>query len=267
MRQDMLFISHGAPSMAVAENGYTAALGRAGRRFDLAVGIVVLSAHWQSEPLRVTLAEKPKTLHDFVGFPDALYQIEYAAAGSPALAAAVAQCTSALGERERGRDHGVWVPLRHVRPAADLPVVQLSLPRRLEGSDLVSLGRALAPLRDEGVALIGSGGVVHNLARLEPWSDRPADWALAFDRWVAERALRLELGPLLQFRRDAPYANLAAPTAEHLAPLLVVLGAALPGDRVHSLFDGFELGTLSLRTFVCEARAAVSSGSFRRLDG
>jgi 4,5-DOPA dioxygenase extradiol len=248
VRAPTVFISHGAPTVAVEESDYTAALAALGRSLDTPAALLVLSAHWQRDPLGVTAAKHPETIHDFGGFPDELYRIGYPAPGAPALATRIAELVGASLDRERGLDHGVWVPLRHVVPDAGVPVVQLSLPRRPEPDRLVALGRALAPLREEGVVLVGSGGIVHNLAQLAPGAERVPDWAATFDRWVAERVARLDLAELAGYRR-APYASLAVPTSEHFAPVLVVLGAALPGDRVETIFEGFQLGTLSLQSF------------------
>jgi 4,5-DOPA dioxygenase extradiol len=246
-RAPAIFISHGAPTLALEENDYTATLEGLGRGLGHPTAIIIVSAHWIADPLAVTAARRPETIHDFSGFGPELETLEYRCPGMPSLAGRIGEMTGAAVDPRRGIDHGVWVPLRHMFPDATVPVVQVSLPARASADGLVSLGRHLAALRDEGIVLIGSGGIVHNLRRLEADGSAPPEWARAFDTWVADRAHALDLPSLMDFRRDGPNAHLAAPTSEHYHPLLAVLGAALPGDRVEDIFSGFQYGTLSLR--------------------
>ena len=244
-----VFISHGAPSVALEQNEYTEALARFGRSLGRPTAVVAISAHWMSDPPGVTGAAWPETLHDFSGFGRELESLTYPCPGAPALAERVAALAGAEVDGERGLDHGVWVPLRHIFPEASVPVVQVALPARGSAESLVILGRRLAPLRDEGIVILGTGGVVHNLGRLARDGTPPPDWARSFDVWVAERVRALDLPSLMDYRRVATHAYLAAPTSEHLQPLLSVVGAALPGDRVDDIYQGFQLGTLSLRSF------------------
>jgi 4,5-DOPA dioxygenase extradiol len=246
-RAPALFISHGAPTLALEENDYTAALDALGRSLGRPPAVVVVSAHWMADPIAVTASKKPATIHDFSGFGPELESITYACPGAPGLAGRIGELCGATLDRDRGLDHGVWVPLRHMFPDATIPVVQLSLPARAPADRFVALGRQLAPLRDEGVVVIGSGGIVHNLRRLEPDGSPPPDWARSFDAWAASRAHALDLPALMDFRRESTNSHLAAPTSEHFQPLLVVVGAALPGDRVEDVYAGFQYGTLSLR--------------------
>src|SRR5262249_5391950 len=157
------------------------------------------SAHWRASPLRVTGSDRPSTIHDFSGFGRELEDIEYPCPGAPDLAKRVAELTQAVIDGERGLDHGVWVPLLHILPGAGLPVVQLPLAGRERVGELVTLGRELAALRDEGVVIVGSGGAVHNLRRLGADDDEPAEWAKSFDQWVGARVAALDLAALMDF--------------------------------------------------------------------
>jgi 4,5-DOPA dioxygenase extradiol len=181
--------------------------------------------------------------------------MRHPAPGAPELAAAVIRLLSESGiearaDAERGFDHGVWVPLRFVLPGAATPTIALSLPFPRDGSTLVALGRALAALREQGVMILGSGGVVHNLRRIDFAAKGAvtADWARAFDAWAAERIAAKDALALADYRRRAPTASLAAPTSEHYDPLLVAVAATRPSDRVETLFEGFQYGTLSMRS-------------------
>lgn len=201
--------------------------------------VLVVSAHWEA-PAAVTSSAAPATIHDFGGFPQALYEIAYPAPGDPALAKEVARLTGAALDPRRGLDHGAWVPLRKLYPDADVPVLQLSLP---PDGDVVRLARALRGLRGDGVLLMGSGGAVHNLGRLA-WDDKHAPevpWAVAFDRWVAERAGDVDA---LARWREVPGAAQAHPTPEHFLPILFA-----EGREIETLHEGFHYGSLSMRSF------------------
>lgn len=218
--------------------------------------VLVVSAHWESGlPPRLSAAASPGVMHDFGGFPDELYQLDYPAPGSPELALRAADLMEAAGleaalEPERPLDHGAWVPLMHLYPDAELPVVQLSLTRPRRPQELFALGAALAPLRREGVLIAGSGGLVHNLRRLA-WRGEGAiePWAAAFEDWASARVLEGDAEALLDWERLAPEPRLAHPGTEHFDPLFAALGAA-GGSRARDLYVGWELGSLSLRCFV-----------------
>jgi len=265
-RQPVLFVSHGAPTAALDHGPYAAALRRFG---DGLTGqarpsaIAVVSAHWQVRgPVGVTGAARPETIHDFNGFPEELYRLDYPAAGDPRLAARIASHLSGAGvpavvSQDRGLDHGAWVPLRLALPDATIPVVQVALPA-VPPEALLGLGEALRPLRDEGVLVVASGGMVHNLGAVDFAAPEgpPVAWAADFDRWAWERAAGLERDPLIHWRRLAPRADLAHPSSEHFDPLLVAVGAAWPGERAETLHDAFAYGTLSLRTFAYRPASA-----------
>lgn len=250
-----LFVSHGAPTAALDDDDYTRALSAWAAAIARPRAIVVMSAHSEARgPMRVNAAPRPALVHDFYGFPDALYALRYPAPGNPELAGDVLSRLTAEGiEAERddggGWDHGVWVPLRLLFPDAGVPVVALSLPVPRTPELLLRAGRALAPLREHGVLLAGSGGIVHNLQQLR-WSggDAPEPWAAAFDAWVGERLHALDVDGLRSYG-VAPDASLAVPSSEHFDPVFFVLGSRAAGERVRDVYAGFRYGTLSLRTF------------------
>jgi 4,5-DOPA dioxygenase extradiol len=262
VRFPAVFIAHGSPMLALEREG---AYARALRRFAGALprprAIVVVSAHWEApRPVRATAAGRPPLIYDFRGFPRELYEVRYPAPGDPALAAEVvsllgAAAIEARPEPRRGWDHGVWSPLSLAFPEADVPVVEVSLPEPRTEADVLALGRALAPLREREVLLVGSGVIVHNLglARLDD-RDAPVDaWARDFDAWVAARVEALDVAALAAYRERAPHADLAVPTPEHFDPLLFVVGAARAGERVETIADGFEHANLSMRSFALRA--------------
>ena len=212
------------------------------------------SAHWEAPgPFRLSSAENPGVMHDFGGFPEILYTLDYPAPGSPDLAAEAAALLQVAGlpaelDSKRPLDHGAWVPLRYLVPGADIPVVQLSLPQSRTPEQLLAAGRALAPLRERGVLILGSGGIVHNLRRLD-WSgdSGPQPWAEAFQRWIHKRLAAGDEAALRNWRQ-APGAPESVPTSEHFDPLFVALGAA--GGAPETLHDGWQLGSLSLTSYL-----------------
>jgi 4,5-DOPA dioxygenase extradiol len=255
------FLAHGSPMLAIQNTPFTQVLADLGAGLADVEAIVVVSAHWQTrDGIRLTASPQPETIHDFGGFDPALYSISYPAPGAPDLASEVAHLLDGAGfgvrlDAERGLDHGAWVPLRWAFPDATTPVVQLSLPVSARPSDLVRLGRTLAPMRRRRVLLVGSGGIVHNLRTVVLSDDNAPtpDWARVFDAWVRDRLDELDLEALADYSGRAPHAALAVPTPEHFEPLLVAVGAAEPGDRVVTLFEGFEHGSLSLRSVALTA--------------
>ncbi len=248
-----LFLAHGSPMLALKGGAWGEAVSALGRGLPTLRGILVCSAHWETAGgFRVTSAARPGILHDFGGFPEQLSAVDYPAPGAPILASGVAQLLGAAGQNvapdaQRPLDHGVWVPLRYLAPRADIPVVQLSLPRERTPEMLLAAGRALAPLRHQGVLILGSGGIVHNLARLD-WDERfgPAAWARAFAGWVGECLAAGDTEALRHWRK-APGAATSVPTSEHLDPLFLALGAA--DGPPTPIFLGWQLGNLSLASY------------------
>lgn len=248
----VLFASHGSPMLALDPgHAWARALGAFGAGLGARpTAILGVSAHWWTRDLRVTAAPRPGVLHDFGGFPEALYALDYPAPGDPALARRVAARTGAVLDEARPWDHGLWSVLRHAFPEADLPVVQLSLPRWTP-ADLQDLGAKLAPLREEGVLIVASGGLVHNLRRADFGAPdgHPEPWALEAETWILDH---LGTEDLLEHRTRMPLSREAAPTVEHLDPLFVALGAA-GGDGFRTVHDGWHLANGSLRTLAWEA--------------
>lgn len=251
------FVAHASPMLALESGGHARALRAFGERFSGPEAIVVVSAHWEAPaPVRVTSSDRPPLIYDFGGFPRPLYELRYPAPGSPGLAREVVEMLGAAGvpaveEPARGWDHGVWVPLLHLYPEAAAPVVEVSLPLPRDPRDVAAIGRALAPLRDRGVLLLGSGGVVHNLrlARLDRKEGPVDEWALRFDAWVRERVARRDVAELAGYRARAPHAELAAPDSDHFDPLFFALGAARGDDVVEPIDEGFEHSNLSLASY------------------
>ncbi len=253
MKQPVLFVSHGSPDEALRRSPWSESLAGFALAAKRPAAVVVVSAHWEEfAPVRVTSGPRPETIHDFDGFPPALYKLDYRCSGAPEVAARIVGLLAEAGiaceaDADRGLDHGVWVPLRFLFPEADVPVVAVSLPRPRTPSALAALGLALSPLREEGVLLVGSGGLVHNL-RLIDWEARdapPSGWAVEFETWIRGRLVAGDQEGLLLYREKAPHALRSHPTTEHLDPLFFAAGASA-GDRCRSLHDGFAFGTLSM---------------------
>ncbi len=256
-RSPALFVSHGSPMVALEDGTWCADLGAFAARIPKPRAVLVVSGHFEAAgAVRVTASPEPPTVHDFGGFPDELYRIRYPAKGDPGLAALTARLLEESGfpaktDPERGLDHGAWVPLRCLYPEADVPVIEVSQPLRRNPGDALRMGAAFSRLRDEGVLLLGTGGVVHNLRRLDPWRDdgTAEDWAREFDAWVAKRVDDFDVASLASYRSTALHADLAVPTPEHFDPIFVVLGSARSGERAVTIHASFRYGTLSMRSF------------------
>ncbi len=248
-----LFLSHGAPSLAL-EPGATGAFWRAlAESLPRPQAVLCVSAHWNTTVPLVSVAEQPETIHDFYGFPETFYRIAYPAPGAPAMAEralGLLRAAGIPGEPARyGLDHGAWVPLRNFYPHADVPVAQLSVQPRRDARWHMALGAALAPLRGDGVLVLTSGGATHNLRELD-WGDgAPPPWAKEFDEWLAAALAQGKIEDLLDWERKAPYAHRAHPSPEHLLPLFVGLGAAGEGARGERLYQDFTMGGLSMAAF------------------
>jgi len=245
-----LFISHGSPMLALEPGASGPALARLAAQLPRPRAIVVMSAHWETTELRVTSNPHPHTWHDFGGFPAALYAVQYPAPGDPQLAEQVRQRLNEAGlpttlDAKRPFDHGAWVPLSLMYPAADIPVVQVSLPSQHGPAYQQQVGQALAALREEGVLLIGSGSITHNLRELD-WHAGPESvepWALAFRDWMIDKLAAGDTPALHDYRRQAPFAVRNHPSDEHLLPLYFARGA---GERFAIEHQGFTLGALGM---------------------
>lgn len=250
-----VFVSHGAPTLAVAQNETVEFLKNLGRALGRPKAVLCVSAHWNTSSPVMGTAARPETIHDFGGFPEELYSIRYPAPGAPELARRVAELIGDAGfacafDKERGLDHGAWVPLRLMYPDADVPVAQLSIQPRLGAAHHLRLGQTLAPLRSEGVLVLATGSVTHNLRKLDP-AGAPPDWALQFDEWLYSKTVAGSVDELLNYRQLAPYASLAHPTDEHLLPLFVAMGVGVVGGSSggRSLHRGWTYGSLSMAAY------------------
>ncbi|MCD9567334.1 DODA-type extradiol aromatic ring-opening family dioxygenase [Pseudomonas protegens] len=245
-----LFISHGSPMLALEPGASGPALARLAAELPRPRAILVVSAHWESSDLRVSCNPHPETWHDFGGFPAALFAVQYPAPGDPELAAQVVELLQAEGlpaqlDSQRPFDHGTWVPLSLMYPQADIPVVQLSLPSRLSPALQTRIGHALASLREQGVLLIGSGSITHNLRDLD-WHAGPESvepWAKAFRDWMIEKLAADDQAALHDYRQQAPNAVRSHPSDEHLLPLYFARGA---GGEFSVAHQGFTLGALGM---------------------
>ena len=251
------FVGHGSPMNTLEHNRYTEAWHAFGRSIPRPRAILAISAHWYVRGTAVTAMERPRTIHDFGGFPDELFAVEYPAAGSPELAELVAEIVEptavAKDTGQWGLDHGTWSILVHMFPEADVPVVQLSIDGTKSAEEHVRLGAALAPLREQGVLVLGSGNVVHNLSRIQWGSPEGAfDWAVEYDE--AARALMAERpGDVASLERH-PRHELAAPTPDHLIPLYYLAGLAAAADTTTEvLVGGYAMGSLSMTSHVLAA--------------
>ena len=254
----VLYLGHGAPPLA-DDRLWTGQLAGWARDLPRPTAILVVSAHWEETPLALGATETVPLTYDFWGFPQHYYEVTYAAPGAPALAATVRALLRTAGTPthdavDRGLDHGAYVPLVEMYPAADIPVLQVSMPT-LDPEGLLELGRRLAPLRDEGVLIIGSGFFTHNLSELDmarPPGDEPPAWSAEFDDWGARAMAGGDIDSLIDLTRKAPAGRLAHPRTEHFAPLFVSLGAALGNanslERQRTVIEGFWYG-LSKRSY------------------
>lgn len=228
----VLFLSHGAPPLA-DDPVWTAQLAEWSSKLPEPSSVLMISAHWENDPLTVSATTTVPLLYDFWGFPERYYQVTYPAPGAPGLADRVERLLGAAGhdvsrDETRGLDHGAYVPLVEMYPQADIPVLQVSMPT-LDPARLYEVGRRLAPLRDEGVLIIGSGFSTHNLREMNWHSGpdgHPPNWSVEFDDWLDQQLRSREIDALIDFQRSAPAARLAHPRTEHFAPLFVSLGAA-----------------------------------------
>jgi 4,5-DOPA dioxygenase extradiol len=251
-RMPVVFVGHGNPMNALADNATTRAWGALGRALPEPRAILAVSAHWYVPAIAVTAMAKPRTIHDFGGFPRALYEVRYPAPGDPALAERVRGLlgpTPVAADAQWGLDHGTWSVLVHAYPDADIPVVQLSLDETLAPHAHFELARRLAPLRDEGVLVLGSGNVVHNLhayAWGDPAGAAPYDWAVRFETQVRERLAAGDHESLVDPEALGRDGMLSAPTPDHYLPFVYALALAAPDERATFPAEGFDGGSVSM---------------------
>lgn len=260
-----LFISHGSPMFALLPGIAGPALRRLGETLPRPRAIVVMSPHWMTRSAEVLSGPAPETIHDFGGFPAELYTLSYPAPGAPGVAAEVIGLLGrhgipAVANDRAGRDHGAWVPLMHLYPEADIPLLQVAQPATRSPEVVFEFGRALAPLREQGVLLIGSGSLTHNLYELRRGDERADTYATAFADWIWNAIEAGDLEALLDYRRRAPEAVRAHPTDEHLLPLYFAIGAAgKDWQQAARIAGGVTNGVLSMDSFAFGRHATAGS--------
>ncbi|MFT3905345.1 MAG: 4,5-DOPA dioxygenase extradiol [Steroidobacteraceae bacterium] len=261
-RMPALFLGHGSPMAAIEPSQHTAVWQQLGRDLPRPRAILAISAHWFTRGIGITTNESPRTIHDFYGFPPALFAVQYPARGDAALAARVAQLLAAEGAQgveEWGLDHGSWSVLRYLYPDADIPVVQLSIDGLRSARTHYQMARKLGVLRDEGVLILGSGNVVHNLRVMQRRTDAPApNWALDFNTAIRAALLARDHDTLIDYEAQGESARMSVPTPEHYLPLLYVAAQQDDGDSVTLPTDGVEMGSISmLSALISPARRAA----------
>lgn len=249
----VLFIGHGSPMNGLADNAFTRSLHQLGARLTPPTAIVVISAHWQTAGTQVTTNQRPPTVHDFGGFPQALFDMQYPAPGAPDLAQAIIDHVHDVhGAADWGLDHGTWTVLHHLYPQADIPVLQLSLDYTKPLAWHFDFARQLRFLRERGVLLIGSGNVVHNtrlsVPKLRAGDASPFAWATEFDEWVKHKLDQRDFRGLVAYQRAGASGLLAVPTPDHYLPLLYSAGLALPEEEITYPHEEVSFGGLSMRT-------------------
>jgi 4,5-DOPA dioxygenase extradiol len=248
-RMPVLFVGHGSPMNAIEDNEFSRAWQEAARAIPEPSGIVCISAHWETSGTKVTAMEAPRTIHDFYGFPKPLFDKQYPAPGSPKLANQISELVktrNVLPDQTWGLDHGTWSVLCRMYPQATVPVVQLSLDRTLKADEHYALGRELRDLRQEGVLIVGSGNIVHNL-RLMVWEDTAFDWAVEFDHRVREWIIDQDHASIIHYEKYGQPAILAVNSAEHYLPLLYILGLQEKDEPVSFFAEKLWGGSLSMR--------------------
>ena len=261
----IIFFGHGSPMNTLARNQYTEAWRRLGASVPKPKSILAISAHWFTEGTAVTAMARPRTIHDFGGFPQALFDIQYPAPGDPVLAEHVRGLLAPLPvamDESWGLDHGTWSVLAHAFPDADIPVVQLSMDGSKPAAFHYELGRRLAPLRAEGVLIVGSGNVVHNLMLMQRGEGvRAYEWARRFNEQVRAALASGRHQALVDFEQIGEDARLAVPTPEHYLPLLYIAGSLQEGEAIEFAVDGYEAGSLGMLSITAGMPAEWRTGT------
>lgn len=249
-----LFVGHGSPMNAIEDNSFTKSLTSLGEKIEKPEAILCISAHWMTEGTWITSMEKPKTIHDFYGFPQVLFDIQYPAPGRPDVAEAIRKEIVAppihLDNGAWGLDHGTWSILKHMYPKADVPVMQLSLNIGQHPEYHFKLGQELKKLRENGVMILGSGNIVHNLRAIKWERDaRPHDWAIEFDEWSKDKLTKRDFKSLQNDFLKTEAGRLSVPTMDHYYPLLYVLGASSPNEELKFEYEEIQNSSISMRAF------------------
>ncbi|WP_206441596.1 DODA-type extradiol aromatic ring-opening family dioxygenase [Amphritea opalescens] len=252
----VMFISHGSPMWALESGEAGDHLMQLTPEFERFAGVVIISPHWMTREAEVTSALQPETIHDFGGFPEALYQLQYPARGSAEIAGQVVRCLNDANIKvslnaQRGLDHGAWVPLRFLLPKANIPVVQLSLPVSLSPAQLVELGESLASLRAQNIAVIASGSLTHNLRDMVRDDHAvPAGYVERFQAWARDKVQQRDIPALCQPHLETETFAQAHPSADHYLPLLIAMGASHPADHLTVLQSPIQYGALSMESYL-----------------
>ncbi|AYN10780.1 MULTISPECIES: DODA-type extradiol aromatic ring-opening family dioxygenase [Pseudomonas putida group] len=268
----VLFVSHGAPMFAIEPGQAGEQLAKLGRELTQPRAIVVISPHWMTRgEVCVTASPHPETIHDFGGFPDALYELQYPAPGAPPLAQEIVDLLNDAGwkarlDARRGLDHGAWVPLLYLAPEASTPVIQVSMPMPIDTHSALRLGQALKPLRDMNVLIVASGSLTHNLYEFRGASTHGEAYVKQFAAWTAQALTAGDTAQVLDYRRLAPAAERAHPTDEHFLPLLIALGAAGETYQTRVLEGGITYGVLAMDSYLFNsvAKARTEPTQFNR---
>lgn len=251
-RMPVLFLGHGSPMNAIADNEFTRTLGALGKRIPKPTAILCVSAHWMSEGTWVTGMEKPKTIHDFYGFPQSLFDVQYPAPGSPEMAKMIHEEIRDprinIDNEMWGLDHGTWAVLRHMYPEANIPVMQLSIYMEQPPEYHVKVGEELRKLREKGVLIVSSGNIVHNLRRIvwEP-NAKPFEWATEFDLWVKDKLEKRDFKAIQNDVLKSEAGKLSVPTPDHWYPLLYTIGASDKNDDMKFEYEEMQNGSISMR--------------------
>jgi len=243
-----LFIGHGSPMNAIEETEFSRVWVELGRSLPRPKAIVCISAHWETIGSQITAMEQPRTIHDFYGFPQALFDVEYPTSGSLILAKQIQQIigtTDSILNYDWGLDHGCWSVLCQMFPNADIPVIQLSLDRKKSALSHYELGKSLRGLRSEGILIIGSGNIVHNLAKMN-WSDNALEWAVDFNNHIKQLIVASDHQSIIDYKKMGAASKLAVPSAEHFLPLLYILGLQSNNEHIRFFNEKVTFGTISM---------------------
>lgn len=252
-RMPLVFLGHGSPMNILEDNAYTRAWSELGQALPRPKAILVVSAHWMTKgSTLVDVSAAPRTIHDFYGFPEPLYEMEYPAPGDPQLAREVVSLLAshhAEEDEQWGLDHGAWAVLKYLYPEADVPVFQLSIDMTKDLDWHLEIGKTLSQLRDRGVLILASGNVVHNLRAMR-FGAKPQDFAIEFDQLFKNSLLERDFGALTNRSSLGSLLRMAHPTVDHYLPALTVAGASDASDTLTFMTDNIDLGTVSMRSFV-----------------
>lgn len=248
----VVFIGHGSPMNGISDNKFTQSLSKLGKELERPNAIIVVSAHWLTDKSYVSVNPKPNTIYDFGGFPDALYKVKYEPKGNPALAKEVKNLITTIPiheDNQMGLDHGSWTVLKHIYPKADVPVFQISIDYNKPPQYHYELGQMLKKMREKGVLIVGSGNIVHNLGKIGRMNEA-FDWAVEFDTTVKTHLNKGDFMPLVNYSQFGRVAELSIPTHDHYTPMLYTLGLANKNEQIKYFYEGVELGSISMRSFI-----------------